>query len=100
MENIPSSPIAERPIKFSGALKDFEAGVLCFVVARRYQGKGPVRLILHVAKSEHFSFGAFGHYLVSPGTLAAFAKTEKKTAAARANGKKGGRPKKAVDSWD
>lgn len=85
-----------RPIKFSGALKEFEQGVLCFVVARRYQGVGSVRLILHRAQAvgeDAFGYGADGHYVVSPGTLTGMGMSPAKQAAARANGVKGGRPK-------
>lgn len=83
-------------MKLSGALKEFEAGVLCFVVARRYQGVGPVKLILHRAQAlgpEQFGYGADGHYVVSPGTLMGMGASPAKQAAARVNGTKGGRPR-------
>lgn len=87
-----------RPIKFSGAPKDFDQGVLCFVVARRYQGKGPVRLIMHRAVAGpspgSFGYGADGHYIVSPATLMGSARSDAKAAAAIRNGRRGGRPKK------
>jgi hypothetical protein len=85
------------PVKSAGLLADFKDGQLCFVVARRYQGKGPVKLILHqadVMESGGFGYGHRGCYIVSPGTLLGASVSPKKTIAARINGAKGGRPKK------
>jgi hypothetical protein len=87
--------VKEKPMRLSGALKDFEKGVLCFVVARRYGGKGPVKLILHVAVAEglnSYGYGAFGHYVVAPGTLMGMSTSREKREAAAFNGRKGGRP--------
>ncbi len=91
---------APKPIKFTGLLSDFKDGQLCFVVARRYQGKGPVKLILHrafVCKPDNgFGYGHLGAYIVSPASLMGSSKSPAKTAAARLNGVKGGRPKTAA----
>jgi hypothetical protein len=48
-------------------LKPFKEGVLCFVVARRYKGKGPYKLILHEARATdnsifEFTYGADSHW--------------------------------------
>jgi len=94
---IPAAPRKEKPMKFSGSLKDFEDGQLCFVIARRYKGKGPVKLLLHEARAagkDSFGYGHLRCWLVSPGSLIGSAQSEKKAAAARRNGKKGGRPRK------
>jgi hypothetical protein len=88
-------PFKEKPMKLSGALKDFHDGMLCFVIARRYKGTGPVKMILHVAKSDSFGYGAFGHYIIHPGTLMGMSTSREKREAAAMNGRKGGRPKKA-----
>jgi hypothetical protein len=96
---IPAKPRKEKPINFSGALKDFEEGQLCYVVARRYKGKGPVRLLLHEAKAcgkDSFGYGHMRCWIVSPGTLMGSATSDRKAEAARKNGKKGGRPRKLL----
>jgi hypothetical protein len=38
--------------------KDFQGGQLCYVVWRRFLGKGPYRLLLHEAQSNKYSFGS------------------------------------------
>jgi hypothetical protein len=94
---VPSSVIP-KPIKFTGLLSDFDGGQLCFVVARRYRGRGPVKIIMHRAAIDvpdaGFFYGHLGHYVVSAGTLMGSSRSPAKTAAARINGAKGGRPKK------
>jgi hypothetical protein len=96
----PFAPFKEKPMRLRGALKDFEEGMLCWVVARRHQGRGPVKLLLHVAVAEgrdSFAFGSFGCYVVEPGTLMGLSTSREKAAAAAFNGRKGGRPKKEID---
>jgi hypothetical protein len=91
----------EKPIHFSGCLADFSEGRLCFVIARRYQGKGPIRLILHEAAVNPeggFGYGHGQHWTVGPGTLMGGIDSAKRAQAARANGKKGGRPQKTRHS--
>ncbi len=97
----PSSATLEKPIRFRGVLRDFKEGQLCFVVARRYLGKGPVKLILHAAKlggggnrQASFGYGAFGHWVVSPGSLVGEPRSAAQIRAARINGAKSkGRPR-------
>lgn len=90
---IPATSKKEKPVVLRGVMKDFAGGQLCYVVARRYKGKGPVRLLLHKAKADSFCYGAFGCYLVSPATLMGSATSDRKSNAARKNGKLGGRPR-------
>lgn len=92
----PTPATSDEPMMLAGAIKDFEEGVLCYVVARRYRGHGPVKLILHVAVADgrdRFGYGIFGHYVVDPATLMGMSTSERKSAAAILNGRKGGRPK-------
>lgn len=88
--------IKQRPIHFRGVLRDFKVGQLCYVVARRYHGNGPVRLILHkvelASPESSFGYGAFGHWIVSPGSLIASPRSKEQILASRINGAKGGRP--------
>lgn len=97
MSNIPTVTVS-RPINFRGALKDFKQGQLCFVVARRYLGKGSVRLILHKAElsgpNAAYGYGCFGHWIVSAGSLMGVATSDAKAKSSAKNGRKGGRPKK------
>jgi hypothetical protein len=75
---------------------DFKVGQLCYVVARRYKGTSPMRLILHEASAlgkGKFGYGGARTWVVSPGTLMGMATSDKKAEASRANGKKGGRPR-------
>lgn len=97
----PSGATLEKPIRFRGVLRDFKDGQLCFVIARRYLGKGPVKLILHKAELSRsqpghpasFGYGAFGHWVVSPGSLLG-ERTDAQARAARINGAKSkGRPR-------
>lgn len=86
-------------------LKPFESGVLCFVVLRKYCGKGKPVLIMHEAKSDSYGYGAFRTWTTQVGATidrnaAAAAlgaaggasKSPAKIEAARRNGK---RPKRA-----
>lgn len=92
----------ERPINFTGALSDFKYGVLCQVIAVRYQGKGPVKLILHEATiieddgPGSYGYGIGRHWTVSPASLMGASTSEKKATASRRNGKLGGAPKRKL----
>lgn len=96
--NVPAALTYERPISYSGALSDFQEGRLCFVKAVRYQGAGPVRIILHEATispdGKGYSYGADRHWTIGAGTLLGGIDSEKRRNAARQNGKKGGRKPK------
>lgn len=84
----------EKPIDFKGCLADFAQPVLCAVVARRYEGTGPIRLILHeahVTPEGGFGYGHARHWNVGIGTLLGGINSESRKEAARINGKKGGR---------
>lgn len=86
----------EKPIDFKGVLSDFSEGQFCFVVARRYQGTGPIRLILHEAAPTPeggFGYGHGKHWTVGIGSLLGGIDSERRRQAARENGKKGGKPK-------
>lgn len=91
---IPPCGRKEKPVVLRGIMKDFAEGQLCYVVARRYKGRGPVRLLLHKAHADSFGYGAFGCYIVSPATLMGSSTSDKKAAASKKNGRLGGRPKK------
>lgn len=106
MKNKPTPVIESKPIKFSGDLKAFEQGQLCYVVARRFEGKGAVKLILHEAKlgnphpdtpgyNAGYGYGCFRTWVISPGTLTGLSKSHCKAESARINGKLGGRPTNA-----
>lgn len=96
---IPQASIS-KPINFTGALKDFEEGQLCYVTARRYQGKGPVKILLHEAQPTPEGGFGYGHsrcWGLSPGSLIAHNRdTLKAQLASRLNGQKGGRPRKNI----
>lgn len=94
----PSSATLEKPIRFRGVLRDFKEGQLVFAIARRYLGKGPVKLILHKVElpkpNRGFGYGAFGHWVVSPGSLVGEPRSAAQIRAARENGAKSkGRPR-------
>jgi hypothetical protein len=56
-----------NPIKGRKASKpSFKKGVLCYVVLRKYQGKGRPVLIMHEAKSDHYGYGAFNTWIARP----------------------------------
>ena len=77
--------------------RPFKEGVLCFVVLRKYQGKGRPVLILHRAKAKEFGYGAFGAWTAplvgikdrstaaEIGALGGKSKSAKKSAASRRN---------------
>lgn len=98
-----TSPLAPR---LRGDLKDFgDHGILCQVIAVRYRGKGPIRLILHevaldTKKPATYGYGHKRHWTIAPGTLMGSATSERKSAAARRNGAKGGRPKSIISEND
>lgn len=77
------------------SLKPFEEGQLCFVVIRKYQGKGVPKIIMHEAKLTEggFGYGAFRTWVVSPATLMGMSRSRLRAKASKINGAKGGRPK-------
>lgn len=44
---------------------NFNDGVLCYVVRRKFRSKGRPRLIMHEAKSKSFIYGIFSTWLAS-----------------------------------
>lgn len=76
-------------------LKPFEVGQLCFVVIRKFQGKGTPKIIMHEAKptTGGFGYGAFRTWIVSPATLMGMSRSRARAKASKINGAKGGRPR-------
>lgn len=97
--HIPQPYTPPLPPRLRGELKDFGTpGLLCQVIAVRYRGKGPIKLILHevsldTQKPASYGYGHKRHWTIAPGTLMGSATSDRKAAASRRNGAKGGRPK-------
>lgn len=85
-------------------LEDLKNGQLVFATLGKYRGRGPRKVILYEARPQPnlgFSYGTGRVWVASPSALMGMVRSDRKAAASRVNGRKGGRPREdlATEAW-